>query len=308
MKITVFGTGGIGGYYGGRLAASGCDVGFVARGGQLNALRSSGLRVESALGPVELPRVRAAEDPAELGTPDVVFVCVKLWDLDHAVEELRPVVGPATVLVSFGNGVQKDDVLRAAFGERAVMGGVAYIGARVERPGVIRHTGTQNKLIFGEYGGERSQRALALLDVCVRAGIDASISDDIRRTIWEKFVFLVGMSGATAAMRSSVGPIRTHPRSRQFLRDLMSEVVAVGRAHGVALDDSWVDDRLAFSDSLPAEMESSMYVDLQHGRRLELPWLSGAVVDLGAAKGVPTPMNRAVNDILSIHSGGAQGT
>jgi 2-dehydropantoate 2-reductase len=307
MKITVFGTGGVGGYFGARLAQAGCDVGFVARGEHLRALRERGLRVESALGDVALFPVRASQDPRELGTPDLVLVCVKLWDTDEALRAIAPAVGPDTAVISLQNGVQKDDVLRRGFGEKAVVGGVAYISAGLAQAGVVRHNGKLAKLVFGEHDGSRSPRVETLLEACTRAGVDASIAPDIRRAIWEKFVFLVGMSAVTASMRSSIGPIRTHERSRAFLLDVMREVVAVGRAHGVALAENFAEDRLAFIDGLPAEMEASMYTDLERGGRLELPWLSGAVVGLAAAVGVPAPMNRAVSDVLAIHAGGRPG-
>ena len=307
MKITVFGTGGVGGYFGARLAQAGCDVGFVARGEHLRALRAQGLRVESALGDAVLPGVRASDDPRELGTPDWVLVCVKLWDTDEALRAIAPVVGPGTAVISFQNGVQKDDVLRRACGEKAVVGGVAYISAGIARPGVVRHTGKLAKLVFGEHDGGASPRATALLEACTKAGIDASIAPDIRRAIWEKFVFLVGMSAATASMRSTIGPVRAHERSRAFLLDVMREVVAVGRAQGVALAEDFAEGRLAFIDGLPPEMEASMYTDLKRGGRLELPWLSGAVVGLGAEVGVAVPLNRAVSDILAIHAGGVIG-
>ena len=307
MKITVFGTGGVGGYFGARLAQGGCDVGFVARGANLAALRSDGLRVRSPLGDADLTGVRAGDEPADLGTPDVVIVSVKLWDLADALRALAPIVGEETCVLSLQNGVQKDELLARAFGEGAVMGGVAYISALLEAPGVVRHNGPIARLVLGEPGGVRSPRLEALHAACVRGGIDATISDDVRRTTWEKFVFLVAMSATTAAMRSNIGPIRTHPRSRAFLLGVLREVVAVGRAHGVPLAPGYADDRLAFIDGLPAGMEASMYADLQRGRRLELPWLSGAVVELGAAHGVEVPLNRAVNDLLAIHELGTSG-
>jgi 2-dehydropantoate 2-reductase len=305
VRITVFGSGGVGGYFGARLAQAGCDVGFVARGRHLQALRADGLRVHSPLGDVELSAVNASDDPTALGVPDVALVCVKLWDLDDALARLAPAVGPATAVISLQNGVTKDDALRAAFGPAAVVGGVAYISATLEKPGVVRHNGALAKLVFGEYGGKRSPRVEALLGACVRGGIDASVSADVRRAIWEKFVFLVGMSAATSAVRSSIGPIRSNARSRAFLLDVMREVVAVGRAHGVPLAEDFAEERLAFIDGLPPGMEASMYADLQRGRRLELPWLSGAVVEIGHAVGVPVPMNRAVNDVLALHANGA---
>jgi len=229
---------------------------------------------------------------------------VKLWDTEAAIRSMTSVVGPGTGIISFQNGVQKDDVLRQAFGDKAVMGGVGYIAANIDRPGVIKHTGTMQRLIFGEYDGSRSARAEALLDACTRGGIDAELSDDVRRAIWEKFVFLVGLSGSTTTMRAPIGPIRSNPRTRAFLFDLMRETVAVGRALGVALPSDYADQRLTFVDSLPEIMTSSMHHDLTGRKRLEVSWLSGGVVQLGDRTGLPTPMNRAVWDVLALQEMG----
>jgi len=194
------------------------------------------------------------------------------------------------------------------------MGGVAYIGAGIARPGVIRHTGTMQKLAFGEFDGapqapsatpQRSPRAVALLDACTRAGIDAEISPDIRRAIWEKFVFMVGLSALTSTTRKSVGPVRADPRSRALLLEVMKETVAVGRAHGVNLPEDFAEKRMAFVDTLPPEMTSSMHHDLEAGKRLEVDWLSGAVVELSKAVGMHTPANRSITAILSAYATGA---
>jgi 2-dehydropantoate 2-reductase len=233
----------------------------------LAALCEHGLLVESQLGNIHLPKVRVSDDPQSLGPADYVFICVKLWDTDAAVRAVAPMLGPETTVISFQNGVQKDEVLWRAFGQKAVLGGVGYIGSAVARPGVIVHTGTMQKLAFGEYDGSRSPRAAALLEACLRGGIDAEISPDIRRTIWEKFVFLVGLSGTTTTMRKTIGPIRSHPQTRALLLDIMREVVAVGRAHGVRLAGDYADARLAFIDGLPSEMTSSMHADLDRGSR-----------------------------------------
>ncbi len=305
MKLAIIGAGGVGGYFGARLQQAGADVHFVARGAHLAAMRSNGLTVESPLGDIHLPRVNVTESPADIGAADIVWLSVKLWDMDSAVRSMRPVVGPGTGIISFQNGVQKDDVLRAAFGEKAVMGGVAYIATNIDRPGVIKHTGTMQRLIFGEYDGRRSQRAGTLLDACVRGGISAELSDDVRKAIWEKFVFLVGLSGSTTTMRETIGPIRSNPRARAFLSDLMRETVAVGRALGVALPSDFADQRMAFVDGLPDAMTSSMHHDLKAGKRLEVSWLSGGVAQLGEKAGVPTPMNRAVWEILALYEAGA---
>ncbi|HEY1866495.1 MAG TPA: 2-dehydropantoate 2-reductase [Candidatus Acidoferrales bacterium] len=304
MRITIMGSGGVGGYFGARLVQGGCDVGFVARGAHLAALREDGLRVESPLGGIHLPHVRVSDDPVALGPADYVFICVKLWDTESAARAVAPIVGSETAVISFQNGVQKEDTLRRVFGEKRVMGGLGYIGSSIARPGVIRHIGTMQKLAFGEFEGGTSERGAALLDACRRGGIDAELLSDVRRALWEKFVFIVGLSAATTSMRATIGPIRSNPASRAFLLDVMREVVAVGRAHGVGLAEDYAEQRLTFCDGLSAEMTSSMHNDLQHGNRLELDWLSGGVVELGKAVGVPTPTNRAVAGILSLYAHG----
>ena len=305
MKIAIIGAGGVGGYFGARLQQAGADVGFVVRGAHLEALRRDGLKVESPLGDIHLPRVNVTDNAAELGRVDIVWLAVKLWDTEAAIRSMTSVVGPDTGIISFQNGVQKDDVLRRALGDKAVMGGVGYIAANIERPGVIKHTGTMQRLIFGEYDGSRSARAEALLDACTRGGINAELSDDVRKAIWEKFVFLVGLSGSTTTMRATIGPIRSNLRTRAFLFDLMRETVAVGRALGVALPADYADQRLTFIDGLPETMTSSMHHDLNGRKRLEVSWLSGGVVQLGERAGLPTPMNRAVRDVLALQEMGA---
>jgi len=305
MRVAIVGAGGVGGYFGARLQQAGAEVHFVARGGHLAAMRSGGLRVESPLGDLELPHVNVTDNPADIGAADIVWLSVKLWDMDAAVRAMRPLVGPGTGIISFQNGVQKDEVLRAAFGDEAVMGGVAYIATNIDHPGVIKHTGTMQRLIFGEYDGRRSTRAETLLDLCLRGGINAELSGDVRRAIWEKFVFLVGLSGSTTTMRETIGPIRSNPRSRRFLVELMRETVAVGRALGVSLPSDFADQRLAFVDGLPDVMTSSMHHDLKAGKRLEVSWLSGGVAQLGEKAGVPTPMNRAVWEILALYEMGS---
>ncbi|MGH9257679.1 MAG: ketopantoate reductase family protein [Vicinamibacterales bacterium] len=305
MKIAVMGSGGLGGLYGGRLVHADYDVTFIARGAHLAAMKEQGLLLESeAHGDVQLPRVQVTDDPVTVGVVDYVLIAVKLWDTEAAARAIRPMVGPETAVISLQNGVIKDDILRREVGDAAVMGAVAYVATQIARPGVIRQTGAMQRFVLGEYDGRRSPRAQRLLDALLHAGIQAEMSDDIRRTLWEKYVFLVGLSGATATMRSTIGPIRANPQTRAFLYDLMGETVAVGRGHGVCLPERYADERLAFVDTVPATMTSSMHHDLDKGNRLEVAWLSGGVVQLGRAVHVPTPANRAVWDILALHANG----
>jgi 2-dehydropantoate 2-reductase len=305
MRIAVMGSGGVGGFYGGRLAHAGYDVTFVARGAHLAAMREGGLTIENAAqGDIHLPKVKVTDDPATIGEVDLVVIAVKLWDTEAAARAVTPIVGPRTAVLSLQNGVIKDDILRREFGPGSVMGGVAYVGTHIARPGVILQTGALQRLVLGEYDGVRSTRAERLLEALLRAGIDAELSNDIRRTLWEKYVFLVGLSGTTATMRLPIGPIRENPRTRAFLLDLMRETVAVGRAHGVALPEDYAAQRLSFADTLAPDMSSSMHHDLEHGNRLEVAWLSGGVVQLAQAVNVATPANRAVWDILALHANG----
>jgi 2-dehydropantoate 2-reductase len=304
MRIAVMGTGGVGGYFGARLAQAGHEVAFVARGRQLEALRARGLRVESPLGDAHLPNVEATDDPAEINTVDLVLFGVKLWDTPAAAEAVKPLIGERTAVVSFQNGVVKDDILRQTLGAEHVIGGACYIAATIAEPGLIRHSGTLQKLVFGEYDGTLTPRVRHFRDACADSGIDVEISDRIEQTIWEKFVFIVGLSGTTSTVRSTIGPIRSHPRSRAFLHDVMDEVVQVARAQGVPLPVDYADERLAFIDQVPASMTSSMHHDIERGNRLEVAWLSGDVVERGARLKVATPCNRAIFDILSVHSEG----
>jgi 2-dehydropantoate 2-reductase len=305
MRVAVMGSGGLGGYFGALLVRGGTDVSFIARGEHLEVMRRKGLRVEGGADPFHLERVRATDDPAEVGAVDLVMVCVKLWDTEAALEQLRPVVGPDTALVSFQNGVLKDSMLRAAYDESQVVGGVAYVATTVSEPGVITRTGPLQRLVVGEFDGRPTARVEAFHAAALAGGIDVEVSDDIRRAIWEKFVFLVGLSATTTTMRVPIGPVRENPQSRALLLDLMREVVAVGRAHGVPLPADYAEQRLEFADGVSAEMTSSMHHDLERGNRLEVRWLSGGVVELGREVGVETPLNRAVADILSIHAGGS---
>ncbi len=302
------GSGGVGGYLGARLIQGGADVTFIARGAHLAAMRENGLVIESEHAPICLPKVKATDDPRTIGPVDIVLFSVKLWDTESAARSLGPIVGPGTGIISFQNGVQKDDLLGRLFGADAVMGGIAYMSTTIGRPGVIAQTGTMQRMIFGEYDGRRSLRAQALLAAAQGGGINAEISDDVRRAIWEKYVFLVGLSGSTTSIRLPLGPIRNHPQTRQFLLDLMRETAAVGRAQSVALPQDYAEQRLAFIDGLPADMTSSMHHDLERGQPLELRWLSGGVVEMGAALGVSTPANRSVYDILVLHADGRGGS
>ncbi|HWE22785.1 MAG TPA: 2-dehydropantoate 2-reductase [Myxococcales bacterium] len=310
MKIAVMGTGALGGYFGGRLAEAGEDVAFIARGAQLAALRESGLSLQSPRGNLQLPQVRATDDAKSIGPVDVVLFTVKLWSTEEAGRALAPLIGRDTAVVSLQNGVESNDLLARLVGREHLMGAVCYIAAVLDRSGVVVHSGRMARVIFGELDGRKTARAEAFLAACARArsGFDAELSPDVERAIWEKFVFIVGLSGLTALTRRPIGPVRSDPDTRALLLDVLREAVAVGRAKGVKLDSDFADQRLAFIDTLPPDMTSSMERDLERGNRLEVKWLSGAVARLGRELGIETPANRAVYAALKLHADGRSAT
>lgn len=287
------GAGGVGGYFGARLQQAGHEVTFFARGRHLQALKTEGLTLESAHGNARL-KVRVFEDPREAGIADVVLFAVKLWDTESAAERLRPVVGKDTVVIPFQNGVESTERIGSILGKEKVLGGSAYIGTRIRAPGVIEHSGEMARLQFGPVMPSQRAAAEAFLDVCKRAGIQAEIPDDIVRGIWEKFVFLVGMSSATAVSRAPIGVVRADPDLRWLLEQAMREAWRVGRVRGVALAADFVEARMKFADGLHAGMKASLLHDLEAGGRLEAPWLCGAVARMAREAGLDAPVNRSV--------------
>lgn len=294
MRIAVMGTGGVGGYFGARLAQAGNDIAFIARGRHLEALRSTGLRVRSPLGDVHLPRPVAADDPASLGPFDVVLFAVKLWDTEDAAARVKPALAADGVVIPFQNGVESIERIGAVLGAPHVMGGAAYIMARIVEPGLIEQTGQVARLRFGAVLPQQAAAAGAFQRVCATAGIDAEVVGDVALMLWEKFVFLVALSGLTSIARSPIGLIRTDPDLRATFEAAMREAWQVGRARGVALDDDFVDRQMAFGDRLPPEVKASMLHDLEAGSRLEAPWLAGAVARMAREAGTAAPVNATI--------------
>ena len=304
MQIVFFGAGGIGGYFGGRLAASGAQVAFLARGRHAQALREQGLRITSPLGHLHVPQVTVAEEPAALPKADVVVFTVKLPDADAAAAQLPAVMQPGTVVLPLQNGVDIAEMLAHHVGAQAVAQGLAYIATSIAAPGQIEHGGDFARLRFGSLQASQAATLHRFLEACRAAGIDAEMPADIGRAVWEKFVFLTGLSGLTALTRQPVGVVRAEPELRRMLHAVMAEATALGRAEGVALPADFADQRLAFVDTLPHGMKASMLHDLEAGRPLELPWLAAAVVRRSAARGLEAPINRFIAAALGPLAGG----
>jgi len=305
MRIAVMGAGGVGGYFGARLARAGHAVTFIARGRHLAAMRERGLAVNSANGDLRLATPAVTDTPVTVGPVDGVLFAVKLWDTESAAEAIRPLVAAGGVVIPFQNGVGSIERIGAVLGAQHVMGGVAQIAATIAEPGVIAHTGTMARLRFGPVLPAQRPAAETLLAACKGAGIDAELVPDIRLALWEKFVFLAAFSGLTSVARQPIGVLRGDPDLRTALEAAMREAWMVGRAKHVALSDDFVAQQMRFADGLPAEMKSSMLNDLNAGGRLEAPWLSGAVARMAAELGVPAPVHATLYAVLKPYCAGA---
>jgi 2-dehydropantoate 2-reductase len=305
MRIAVMGTGGVGGYFGAKLAQAGNDVTFIARGGHLAALHERGLKIESGVSPLHLANVHATDDPGEIAPVDVVMFCVKLWDVEQAAVQVEPLVSTGGVVIPFQNGLAAPEILERVLGPARVLGGVAYIAATIREPGVIAHTGTMARLRVGAFPEGPAERATQFADACRAAGVDVEVSADIRRALWEKFCFLSALSGCTSVARQPVGAIRGDPDLRATFEAALREAWSVGRARGVPLADDYVAAQLKALDGLPAEMRSSMQNDLAGGRRLEAPWLSGAVAALAKNAGLAAPVSGVLYAALKPYVAGA---
>ncbi len=301
MHIAVMAAGALGSYFGARMAAAGHNVFFVARGANLEAIRMSGLKVESELGDVYLPSPNVTDDPSRIGPVDIVLFAVKLWDTEQAARRALPLVGPDTRVITLQNGVDSAERLVLIIGADKVVAASAYIAAVISRPGVVSHTSNFARIVCGRIDGKPDAGLKTFTDAAQSAGIDVTLSETIDCERWKKFVFLVGLSGATATIRKPLGPILDDPDTRTFFHNLMREVVAVGRAKGISLPAAFADDRMQFAETSPPSFKASMLHDLERGNRLELDWLAGKVVELGRVLGVPTPANEAVYAILKLH-------
>jgi 2-dehydropantoate 2-reductase len=290
VKIAVVGVGGVGGYFGGKLAQAGADVVFIARGATLDALRTRGLRVDSIGGDFVVETVNATDDPAGVGAVDAVVFAVKAWQIPDAAERARPLVGPETIVVPLENGMEAPEQLAAVFGAEHVLGGLCGIVAYIVEPGHVRHAGVEPFVMFGALDGRASERAERLREEFVRAGVKADPAQDIRHAMWSKFLFITPMSGIGALTRVPIGVWRVMPEPRALAVRAMHEIIAVAAAHGVTLGDEAVDRTLARYDGLPAEATSSLQRDVLEGKPSELDGQLGAVARMARTVGIATPV------------------
>ena len=297
VKVTVIGAGGVGGYFGGKLAHAGLDVAFLTRGEQLRAIQERGLRVRSVHGDFDV-RAEATEDPAAIGTADYVVVAVKSYSTEQVASLLPALTGSDTALISLQNGVDNEEKLAAVVGADRIVGGAAYIFATISEPGLIEHTGGPASLVVGEWAGGQSPRVGAFVEACRSAGITADESDNIRSVLWSKFAFICAQAGVTSAVRLPIGDILSAPAGRRLFHAVVAEVCAVAAGEGVVLPDDLPDKTLGFADGLDPGAFSSLHHDLVHGHRMELDALLGEVVRRGELAGVAVPTSQALYGVL----------
>ncbi|MGH9443526.1 MAG: 2-dehydropantoate 2-reductase [Thermoanaerobaculia bacterium] len=293
MRIAIVGTGGVGGYFGGRLAEAGEDVVFLARGAHLAAIRRNGLTVESVAGDFRIHPAAATDDPKEIGAADLAILAVKAWQVPEAAHSVKMFLKPGGVAIPLENGVEAPDQLAAELGKERALIGLCKISSRIEAPGVVHHVGIEPSLAFGELDGSGSERVERLREMFRKAkGVTVESPNDVRIALWQKFVFIAAFSGVGSATRSTAGAIRSAPETHALLRDAMRETQEVGRACGVPLAADTFEKTLKFFDDvLPPDTMPSMERDMLEGRPSELENQNGAVVRFGKEAGVPTPVN-----------------
>ncbi len=291
MRIAIMGTGAVGAYFGAHLARGAHDVTFVARGEHLQAMRERGLSVVGPRGDFSLPKVSATANPAEIGTVDVVLMCVKLYDTESATHQFAPLLSNGGVCISIQNGVDAQERIGAIVGNDRVMGGLAFVSGVIEAPGVIRYASEMSTIRFGESNGAMSARAVAFRDACEAAGFKAELVADIRAAQWQKMVGLASNAALSCVVRQPAGVVYNDPDLIEVARGAFSEVKAVAEAQGIPMPADIVERTLAMHQKFPPAMYASMYYDLVRGRRLELDSLSGVVIRKGRELRVPTPVH-----------------
>ncbi|MBE0669335.1 MAG: 2-dehydropantoate 2-reductase [Anaerolineales bacterium] len=295
MKIVIFGSGGVGGYFGGRLALAGEDVTFIARGAHLAAIKESGLRVDSIGGDFVVRPAKATDSPQSIGAADLIILATKAWQLDSAIEQMKPLVGDNTMILPLLNGMEHMDTLLSAFKPNHVLGGLCRISSFVAAPGHIRHVGVPPFIAFGELDNSKSARVDSLREMFTKInGVTVDIPADINTAMWEKFIFISGTSGVGAFTRQTIGQFRANPETRAMLVNALEETAAVARARGVPLAANFVADTMQRIDTTQPDVMASMQKDMMEGRPSELNEQTGAVIRMGRAVGVPTPTHETI--------------
>ena len=298
MRIVVFGTGGVGGFFGGRLAQAGEEVTFIARGEHLRAIKANGLKVDSSIGDFVIYPAKATDNVDEVGETDLVILGVKAWQVPEAARAIKPLVGPATTVMPLQNGVDAVPQLVAELGSDNVIGGLCRIVSFVVEPGHIRHAGFTPTIIIGELDNRRTERVTKIEQVLKHAGLDTTIAADIQVALWTKFLFIASFSGVGALANAPAGVLRSDPKWRAQMLSAMEEIYALAHAREVKLPSDSVDKVMAAVDGLPEDTTSSMQRDIAAGKPSELESQNGAVVRMARESGVEVPTNTLIYQTL----------
>jgi len=294
MQVAVMATGGVGGFLGSLLAKNGNDVTFIARGAHLDAIRANGLTVSTIKGDFSVRPAKATDNPDEIGIVDWILFAVKTFDTENAAQLIRPMVGANTTVVTFQNGVDSFDLLARVIGTEHILPAPIQVESTITAPGVIAQTSNFRTVVVGEMDRALTPRVEWFVDQLKQGGIDASASDQMPAPLWAKLLFLASFSGITTLARTEGSILFKQPDAQLLLRAAMQEVCDVAAAHGVQLAPDLVEQRMKFAMNIQPGMTSSMHKDLLKGNRLEIDALSGAVVRLGAAKQIATPVHQTI--------------
>ena len=304
MRIAVMGAGSIGGYFGGMLARGGNEGSLIARGAHLQAIREGGLKVITDAGDFSVG-CHSTDDPAKVGSVELALLTVKTYQNGEALSAMKPLVGPHTSVLCLQNGIDSYQQAAEALGEERVLPGAAYIEASLPQPGVVRQTGSVVRIAFGEANGSQSERGELIRNTLEQSGIPAQFTEDIRQTLWTKFLFIATMAGVTSVSRETMADLMPRPEWRRVVLACMEEIETVGRASGVNLPSDVIASTVAYIEGSLDQMHASMHADVMAGRPLELEALNGAAVRAGRATGTATPINDVIYALLKPF---AQGT
>jgi 2-dehydropantoate 2-reductase len=293
MKIAIIGTGGVGGYFGGRLANAGYDVSFLARGEHLNAIRSKGLQIKSIMGDFHLKPVKAFDKIKDMGISDLVILGVKAWQVKEVAGELNEIIHENSIVLPLQNGVLAIDDLKERIPPKNILGGICRIISKIESPGIIDHFAIEPAILFGELDNSKTDRVISVRDVFNNSGIYARIAEDIHAEIWKKFI-AVCVSGLLAITRSTYGELRELKESRQLMIDFLTEIYILSQRIGIAIEHDFIDKTVSFIDTFPKNSTSSLARDVWEGKPSEIEYQNGTVVKLAEKYGIETPVNRFV--------------
>ena len=298
MRIVIFGTGGVGGFFGGRLARAGEDVTFIARGEHLRAIKADGLKVDSTAGDFVISPAKATDDVSDVGETDLVILGVKAWQVPEAARAIKPIVGPNTTVLPLQNGVEAVSQLVDELGSANVIGGLCRIVSFVVGPGHIRHAGFTPSIIIGELDNLRTDRIIRIEELFTRAGLEITIAQDIQVALWTKFLFIASFSGVGAMANAPAGVIRSDPKWRTQIINAMEEIYTLAHARGINLPPDSIDTVMRAVDALPEDATSSMQRDIAAGKPSELDSQNGAVVRMAHETGIEVPTHTLIYETL----------